>query len=379
MRAEGRIDLLVNNAGFGVAPAGAEESSIEQARSIFDTNFFGIVRMTRAVVPHMRRQGLAASSTSAPCLVSCRCRTWRSMPRPSTRSKAIRNRSTMSCARRGIRVSVIEPAYTKTQFDANFLEPDAKLDEYREVRAALGKRLKEVMASCGRAGRRGRRRAESCQRGSPETPIHSRWPREPPAIASQICARWLGGRRDSKRPAARRDEDVVMKAFVVDRYRSEDGLRAGEMPDPEPRTPNPEPRTPDPEPRTHPEPEGGEVLATGPRAVIKRTSTIEFSMMSVGDPLPAFADCRKQSSSFAFERTWRRPLDPDPEATFHLSDSGQRHHLDELNPGTQIPRLQRGTLAADKSVRWPTKTLQPPARLPVSYVGHIRHDDGLSA
>src|SRR5687768_13657860 len=47
MRLECRIDLLVNNAGFSTAPAGAEESSIEQARSIFDTNFFGIVRMTR--------------------------------------------------------------------------------------------------------------------------------------------------------------------------------------------------------------------------------------------------------------------------------------------------------------------------------------------
>src|SRR5438045_9731969 len=57
MRREGRIDLLVNNAGFSVAPAGAEESSIEQARSIFDTNFFGIVRMTRSVVPPMRREG----------------------------------------------------------------------------------------------------------------------------------------------------------------------------------------------------------------------------------------------------------------------------------------------------------------------------------
>jgi short-subunit dehydrogenase len=57
MRRASRIDLLVNNAGFGVAPGGAEESTLDQARSIFETNFFGLVRMTRAVVPHMRRQG----------------------------------------------------------------------------------------------------------------------------------------------------------------------------------------------------------------------------------------------------------------------------------------------------------------------------------
>src|SRR5688500_6937493 len=57
MQQEGRIDLLVNNAGFTVAPAAAEESSIEQGQLMFDTNFFGIVRMTRAVLPHMRKRG----------------------------------------------------------------------------------------------------------------------------------------------------------------------------------------------------------------------------------------------------------------------------------------------------------------------------------
>ena len=53
---------------------------------------------------------------------------------------------------RGIRVSVIEPAYAKTLFDANFLEPDAKLEEYREVRVAVNKRVKEVMATAEQPG-----------------------------------------------------------------------------------------------------------------------------------------------------------------------------------------------------------------------------------
>jgi NAD(P)-dependent dehydrogenase (short-subunit alcohol dehydrogenase family) len=152
MRSEGRIDLLVNNAGFGVAPAGAEESSIEQAWSIFDTNFFGIVRMTRAVVPHMRRQGSGRIINIGSVLGF--------LPMPygalyAATKHAIEGYSESldhELRTRGIRVSVIEPAYTKTQFDANFLAPDSKLDEYREVRAALGKRLKEIMAAADEPG-----------------------------------------------------------------------------------------------------------------------------------------------------------------------------------------------------------------------------------
>jgi NAD(P)-dependent dehydrogenase (short-subunit alcohol dehydrogenase family) len=52
----GRIDLLVNNAGY--AQAGAiEENSIADAQAQFETNLFGVMRMTNAVVPLMRRQG----------------------------------------------------------------------------------------------------------------------------------------------------------------------------------------------------------------------------------------------------------------------------------------------------------------------------------
>ena len=46
---------------------------------------------------------------------------------------------------RRTRGTIIEPASTKTPFDANFLEPDAKLDDYRGVRAAVNSRVKEVM------------------------------------------------------------------------------------------------------------------------------------------------------------------------------------------------------------------------------------------
>ena len=202
MRRDGRIDLLVNNAGFGVAPAGAEESSIDQARSIFETNFFGLIRMTRAVVPHMRRQGSGRIINIGSVLGF--------LPMPygalyAATKHAVEGYSESldhELRTRGIRVSVIEPAYTKTPFDANFMEPDARLDEYREARAGVNKRVNEVMATAEPPGVVADTVLTGGQRGAPEGPIRGRQARKAPALSSQICACWPGGCGDSKGPAA---------------------------------------------------------------------------------------------------------------------------------------------------------------------------------
>lgn len=146
LQREGRIDLLVNNAGFGLAPAGAEESSLEQARSLFDTNFFGIVRMTRAVVPQMRQQGAGRIINIGSVLGF--------LPMPymalySATKHAVAGYSESldhELRTQGIRVSVVAPAYINTPFDANLVQPDTPLDVYREIRAGLERRVKEIVA-----------------------------------------------------------------------------------------------------------------------------------------------------------------------------------------------------------------------------------------
>ncbi len=52
----GTIDVLVNNAGYGLLAA-TEEASDEEVKQQYETNVFGLLNVTRSVLPHMRRQG----------------------------------------------------------------------------------------------------------------------------------------------------------------------------------------------------------------------------------------------------------------------------------------------------------------------------------
>ena len=69
---EGRIDVVINNAGFGISGA-VEYTDTEEAQRQFDVNFFGMVRMNRAVLPIMHRQGygriINMSSVAAPIAI----------------------------------------------------------------------------------------------------------------------------------------------------------------------------------------------------------------------------------------------------------------------------------------------------------------------
>lgn len=140
----GRIDLLVNNAGIGLL-GGAEESSTAQARALFDVNVFGVFRMTNAVLPVMRFQGVGriVNVSSVAGLI----------PAPyaalyASTQHAIEGYSeSLDHELRpfGIRVVLVEPAYTRTSFEENLAKPDKSLGIYDAARVGINETLRKAL------------------------------------------------------------------------------------------------------------------------------------------------------------------------------------------------------------------------------------------
>lgn len=145
LRRAGRIDLLVNNAGVGLL-GGAEESTIDQAKALFDVNVFGTIRMTNAVLPMMRGQqkGRIVNLSSILGMI----------PAPfnglyASTKHAVEGYSESldhEVRTQGIRVVLVEPGLTRTAFEENLTRADRPLSVYDTVRAGAERLMREAVA-----------------------------------------------------------------------------------------------------------------------------------------------------------------------------------------------------------------------------------------
>lgn len=138
----GKLDVLVNNAGTSLFAA-TEEASDEQIRDLFDANYLGMVRVLRAVLPMMRRQGsghiLGVSSglgiTALP-LIGFYCATKWAV-------EALHESLAQEVKAFGIKVTLVEPGAYATDFGKSGEIADA-LEPYAEFRKQFLSRLANV-------------------------------------------------------------------------------------------------------------------------------------------------------------------------------------------------------------------------------------------
>jgi len=129
----GRLDVVINCAGYGIAGA-VEETSPQEAMAQFNTNFFGAHRVCRAAIPIMREQrtGTIINISSLAGLLAVPFQAFYSASKFAMEgmTEALR----MEVRPFGIRVALIEPGDFKSEFPANRVNTagSAKSDIYRE-------------------------------------------------------------------------------------------------------------------------------------------------------------------------------------------------------------------------------------------------------
>ena len=144
IRSFGRIDVLVNNAGYGLFGA-VEELSLDEIRQQFDTNVFGLIAVTQAVLPHLRRQrsGHIVNMSSVAGVVV------RAAGGVYAASKfaveAISEALADELKSFGVRVTVVEPGPFRTDFFGRSLAHAKRpLPEYEEPLTSVRQWLKQL-------------------------------------------------------------------------------------------------------------------------------------------------------------------------------------------------------------------------------------------
>jgi short-subunit dehydrogenase len=125
--------------------AGEEESSVEQAKSLFDVNLFGVIRMTKAVLPTMRRQGSGriVNISSLMGLIPAPFMALYAASKHALEgySESLDHEIRSS----GIRVVLVEPAYTRTSFEGNVYRADQQLGLYQSARTNAEGVMRDAM------------------------------------------------------------------------------------------------------------------------------------------------------------------------------------------------------------------------------------------
>jgi NAD(P)-dependent dehydrogenase (short-subunit alcohol dehydrogenase family) len=141
----GRVDVLINNAGTSIVGA-IEETDTAQARELFDVNFFGAVRATRAVLPAMRAQR-AGRIVFVSSVVGF-------LPAPFMGFYAASKHALEGYAESldhevralGIRAFLVEPGFMRTRLDKNSTRAARSIDDYAGARRRVGASINSSVA-----------------------------------------------------------------------------------------------------------------------------------------------------------------------------------------------------------------------------------------